>query len=278
MKKIRRKYRASWKNEVASGMSELALYLVIIALAGAIFAIFTRISGSKASFELFIFLSSIAVCLLIGLALAIATVVKNSKKAILERKHKKCFSTVVELYKALTPITDCVSLNEDKGELLIKIDSDELAIYGESLGYRVCLNNKTDAVGVCDKDIYYYALEFLHDNRKDVCALEIYDTQISQIDDTGITYKDDFDRPKYIIFNDCLNDENDTRVGTYDPKASTVSFSIPHARVSVVFRKALARKNKGAPLSGLRCARFRALKDRVESYGYTLTQAESIDK
>lgn len=267
MKKIRRKYRASWKNEVASGMGELALYLVIIALAGVIFAIFTRISGSKASFELFIFLSSIAVCLLIGLALAIATVVKNSKKAILERKHKKCFSTVVELYKALAPITDCVSLNEDKGELLIKIGLDELAIYGESLHYRVCLNNETDAVGVSDKDIYYYALEFLHDKRSDICELEIYDTQIKQIDDTGITYTDDFEREQYIIFNDCISDEYSTHVATYDTEKGTVRFSFSNARVNVVFHSLYTNKSF---LKGGRKARFNALKSLLEINGYTL--------
>lgn len=267
MKKIRRKYRASWKNEVASGMGELALCLVIIALAGAIFAIFTRISGSKASLELFIFLSSIAVCLLIGLALAIATVVKNSKKAILERKHKKCFSTVVELYKALTPITDCVSLNEDKGELLIKIGLDELAIYGESLRYRVCLNNETDAVGVSDKDIYYYALEFLHDKRNDICELEIYDTQIKQIDDTGITYTDDFEREQYIIFNDCISDEYSTHVATYDTEKGTVRFSFSNARVNVVFHSLYTNKSL---LKGGRKARFNALKSLLEINGYTL--------
>ena len=278
IRKTRKKYKSTWKDNFYEALGEMALCVVTFALTIIIAALFPRESVSKLSFEIFLFLAFILICLLGGLVFAVVTVVKSRRKYALEQRHKKCCSTVEELYRALSPVSDSLSLNEDKGELLIKIDSDELAIYGESLGYRVCLNDKTDAVGVCDKDIYYYALEFLHDNRKDVCALEIYDTQISQIDDTGITYKDDFDRSKYIIFNDCLNDENDTRVGTYDPKANTVSFSIPRARVSVVFRKALARKNRGAPLSGLRRARLRALKDRVDSYGYTLTQAESIDK
>lgn len=267
MKRIRKKYKTpAWINQLSDGLVQLLFVFVVIVVAFLIMILLPREAIKDVPFEIFMVVSFLALTLLLGLAFSIIKLFKS------KRKRKVSYMSIRALYNDLKAHVSDIVLKDEYAQITVQYNSDVLDVFAEERGYRTCLNSKADISCIKQCDIYDYVIEFVHERKNNLSELEIFDTDIKSIDDTGITYTDDFEREHYIIFSECAQDSDngDTCVGNLDSSQRSIVFYTPELRIRVSFSAFLSCKHKDRLLSGTRAKRIDELCGKISSYGFSL--------
>lgn len=113
----------------------------------------------------------------------------------LYKVYHRNYQNIMELYDDLSDVVMNISLENNK--IVIHYNSDAYEIKQSPYGYYTYLNGKKESGECEDQDIYFYALEFVHEQIKGITELEVNDTSIIDINNDGITYSDEFDRKHF---------------------------------------------------------------------------------
>ena len=190
---------------------------------------------------------------------------KDNEK--LYKVYHRNYKTIAELYDDLSDAVLNIDLDNDK--ITIRYNADILEIEPCHLGYWTYLNGKREAGVWEDQDIYFYALEFVHEQQKNLTELEINDTSILDFANEGITYVDEFDRKHFVSYVACAEKNPNTScvaerdiTNWYFKFYGTVS-------IKVVFRTLFVSKKRKSFLIGGRTKRFRTLQKAIWDSGYT---------
>ena len=182
----------------------------------------------------------------------------NDNEKLYKVYHRN-YKSIEELYDDLSDAVLNISLEDNK--IIIHYNSDMLEIKPCHLGYHTYLNGKREAGEWEDQDIYFYALEFVHEQQKGLTELEINDTSIIHITNEGITYSDEFDRKHFISFEDCaMNGPTASCVAERDVTKWYFKFYSSSVSIKFVFRSLFVFKKR---------KRFEALRQAIIDSGYT---------
>ena len=182
---------------------------------------------------------------------------KSNEK--LYKVYHRNYKNIEELYDDLSDAILDVSLENNR--IIIHYNSDTLEIEPCHLGYHTYLNGKKESSVWEEQDIYFYALEFVHEQQKGLTELEMNDTRIIQITNEGITYVDEFDRKHFISFVNCaMNGPTESCVAERDITKWYFKFYSSSISIKFVFRGLFAFKKR---------KRFEALRQAIIDSGYT---------
>ncbi len=182
----------------------------------------------------------------------------NDNEKLYKLYHRN-YKNIEELYDDLSDAILNIGLENNK--IIIHYYSDTLEIEPCHFGYRTYLNGKKESGVWEDQDIYFYALEFVHEQQKGLTELEINDTNIIHITNEGITYADEFDRKHFISFEDCaMNGPTASCVAERDITKWYFKFYSSSISIKFVFGGLFAFKKR---------KRFAALRQAIIDSGYT---------
>ena len=182
---------------------------------------------------------------------------KDNEK--LYKVYHRNYKSIEELYDDLSDAILNIGLENNK--IIIRYNSDTLEIEPCQWGYHTYLNGKREAGEWEDQDIYFYALEFVHEQQKGLTELEMNDTSIIQITNEGVTYVDEFDRKHFISFEDCaMNGPTASCVAERDITKWYFKFYSSSISIKFVFRGLFDFKKR---------KRFEALRQAIIDSGYT---------
>ena len=182
----------------------------------------------------------------------------NDNEKLYKLYHRN-YKNIEELYDDLSDAILNIGLENNK--IIIHYNSDTLEIEYCHFGYRTYLKEKRETGVLEHQDIYFYALEFVHEQQKGLTELEMNDTSIIQITNEGITYVDKFDRKHFISFEDCAtNGPTASCVAERDITKWYFKFYSSGISIKFVFRSLFVFK---------RIKRFRALRQAIIDSGYT---------
>lgn len=182
---------------------------------------------------------------------------KDNEK--LYKVYHRNYKSIEELYDDLSDAILNIGLKNNK--IIIRYNSDTLEIEPCQWGYHTYLNGKREADEWEDQDIYFYALEFVHEQQKGLTELEMNDTCIIQITNEGITYADEFGRKHFISFKDCaMNGPTASCVAEREITKWYFKFYSPSISIKFVFRGLFVFKKR---------KRFEALRQAIIDSGYT---------
>ncbi len=186
----------------------------------------------------------------------------------LYKVYHRNYQNISELYDDLSDAALNICLEDDK--ITVHYHSDALDIEPCRGGYCTYLNGEKEPGVWEDQDIYFYALEFVHEQQKGLTELEMNDTSIIHITNEGITYSDEFDRKHFISYEDCaMNGPTATCVAERDITKWYFKFYTSGVSIKFVFRN-LFVFNKGKHfLVGGKSKRFKALQQAIINSGYT---------
>lgn len=191
---------------------------------------------------------------------------KDSEKFY--KVYHRNYKCIEELYDDLSDAVLNIGLENNK--ITIHYNSDTLEIEPCQWGYHTYLNGKRHTGEWEDQDIYFYALEFVHEQEKGLSELEIDDTSIVHITNEGITYSDEFDRKHFISYEDCAkNGPTATCVAERDITKWYFKFYSPNVSIKFVFRSPFVFKKGKRFLVGRKRKRFEALSQAILDSGYT---------
>ncbi|MBQ7347332.1 MAG: hypothetical protein IJW55_05185 [Clostridia bacterium] len=172
------------------------------------------------------------------------------------------------MYDDLSDAVLNISLENNK--IIIHYNSDTLEIESCQWGYHTYLNGKREAGEWEDQDIYFYALEFVHEQQKGLTELEMNDTSIVHIINEGITYSDEFDRKHFISYEDCaMNGPTASCVAERDITKWYFKFYSSSVSIKFMFRSLFVFKKSNSLLVGGKRKRFEALRQAIIDSGYT---------
>lgn len=190
---------------------------------------------------------------------------KNNEK--LYKTYHRNYQGIEELYDDLRDSVLNISLENKR--IILYYNSDTLWIERASWGYNTYFNGKKERGEWEDQDIYFYALEFVHEQAVGISELELNDTSIIALNDRGITYADEFGRTHFIEYAACaLNGPTETCVGERDITKRYFTFYTPGVPTKVLFLNLFVPK-KNHVLFGGRQKRFGAVRQAVFDSGYT---------
>ena len=182
----------------------------------------------------------------------------NDNRKLYKVYHRN-YKSIEELYDDLSNAV--INIDFENNKIIIRYNSDTLEIISSRFGYYTYLNGKREAREWEDQDIYFYALEFVHEQRKDLTELEMNDTSIIKITNEGITYADEFDRKHFISFEDCaMNGPTESCVAERDITKWYFKFYSSSISIKFVFRSLFAFKKR---------KRFEALGQSIIDSGYS---------
>jgi len=188
-----------------------------------------------------------------------------------ENLYKVChrdYQNIMELYDDLSDAVLNIGLGDNK--ITIHYNYDTLEIEPCRWGYYTYLNGKREDVEWEDQDIYFYALEFVHEQRKDLTELEMNDTSILHITNEGITYADEFNRKHFISYESCaMNGPTTSCVAERDITKWYFKFHSSGVSIKFVFRNLFVFKKGNRFLVGGKAKRFRTLRQSIADSGFT---------
>lgn len=191
---------------------------------------------------------------------------KDNEK--LYKIYHRNYKSIEELYDDLSDVVLNIGLKNNK--IIIHYNSDTLEIEPCQWGYRTYLNEKREAGEWEDQDIYFYALEFVHEQQKGLTEFEINDTSIIDVNDRGITYSDEFGRNHFVNYADCsVNGPSKSCVAERDITKWYFKFFTSGVSIKVVFRCMFVLKKRKRFLVGGKRKRFGALQQAIINCGYT---------
>ena len=188
-----------------------------------------------------------------------------------EKLHKvyhRNYQNIAELYDDLSDVTPNVCL--EKNKIAVHYNSDVLEIEPCYGGYHTYLNGKREPGVWEDQDIYFYALEFVHEQQKGLTEFEVNDTSIIDITNEGITYSDQFGREHLVSYVTCAaNGPITSCVAERDITKWYFEFYSSSVSIKFVFRRLFVFKKGKRFLTGRRAKRFRTLQKLITDCGYT---------
>lgn len=191
---------------------------------------------------------------------------KDNEK--LYKVYHRNYKSMEELYDDLSDAVLNISLENNK--IIIHYNSDTLEIEQSQWGYYTYLNGKREVGELENQDIYFYALEFVHEQQKGLTELEMNDTSIVYITNEGITYSDEFDRNHFISFEDCaINGPTASCVAERDITKWYFKFYSSSVSIRFMFRSLFVFKKSKSLLLGGKRKRFEALWQAIINSGYT---------
>ncbi len=191
----------------------------------------------------------------------------NDNEKLYKVYHRN-YKSIEELYDDLSDAVINISFENNK--IIIHYNSDTLEIEPSRWGYYTYLNGKREAGEWEDQDIYFYALEFVHEQQKGLTELEMNDTRIVHITNEGITYFDEFGRNHFISYENCaMNGPTASCVAERDITKWYFKFYSSSVSIKFMFRSLFAFKKGKCFLTGRRVKRFRALQKTIADSGYT---------
>ena len=117
--------------------------------------------------------------------------------------YHRNYNSIEELYDDLKSIIKNIILVNDN--IIINAQNSELKIRFKHYGYITYINGNKEKQSTEDQDIYYVALEFVHDEAF-IEEIGVIDNSIKHINignNGGIWYLDNYNRSHYIDFNTC---------------------------------------------------------------------------
>jgi len=191
----------------------------------------------------------------------------NDNEKLYKVYHRN-YKSIEELYDDLSDAV--INIGFENNKIIIHYNSDTLEIEPSRWGYYTYLNGKREAGEWEDQDIYFYALEFVHEQQKGLTELEMNDTSIVQITNEGITYFDEFGRNHFISYEDCtMNDPTASCVAERDITRWYFKFYSSSVSIKFMFRSLFVFKKGKRFLTGGRAKRFRTLQKLITDCGYT---------
>lgn len=186
----------------------------------------------------------------------------------LYKVYHRNYQNIMELYDDLSDVVMNISLENNK--IVIHYNSDAYEIKHSPYGYYTYLNGKKESGECEDQDIYFYALEFVHEQIKGITELEVNDTSIIDINNDGITYSDEFDRKHFVSYATCVADRPSTScVAERDITKWYFKFYTPSVAIKFVFRTPFVFRKRNHFLLGGKAKRFRILQQAIVDSGYT---------
>ena len=191
---------------------------------------------------------------------------KNSEK--LYKVYHRNYKSIHELFDDLCDAV--LNLCLENNRIIIHYNADTLEIEPCQGGYQTYLNGKREECEWEHQDIYSYALEFVHEQRKDLTEFELNDTSITHITNKGITYSDGLGRKHFISYEDCaMNGSTASCVAERDSTKWCFNFYSSSVPIKVVFRSLFVYKKGERFLVGGKRKRFEALRQAIIDSGYT---------
>ena len=191
----------------------------------------------------------------------------NDNEKLYELYHRN-YKNIEELYDDLSDAV--INIGFENNKIIIRYNSDTLEIEPSRWRYYTYLNGKKEAVEWEDQDIYFYALEFVHEQQKGLTELEMNDTSIVHITNEGITYFDELGRNHFISYEDCtMNGPTASCVAERDITKWYFKFYSSSVSIKFMFRIPFAFKKEKRFLTGGRVKRFRTLQKSIADSGYT---------
>jgi len=191
----------------------------------------------------------------------------NDNEKLYKVYHRN-YKSIEELYDDLSDAV--INIGFENNKIIIHYNSDTLEIEPSRWGYYTYLNGKREAGEWEDQDIYFYALEFVHEQQKGLTELEMNDTSIVHITNEGITYFDEFGRNHFISYEDCtMNDPTASCVAERDITRWYFKFYSSSVSIKFMFRSLFVFKKGKRLLTGGRAKRFRTLQKLITDCGYT---------
>lgn len=177
--------------------------------------------------------------------------------------YHRNYNNIYDLYNDLIDVINDLELEDNFIKIFYR--EDVLKIEHIYYGYITYLNDKKEK-GVCeDQDIYDYAVEFAHNNIKyGIC--EAYDSNILDIDEYGISYKDYYDRIHFIVFSQCCKNwktlhpnGSDNCVGERDIVNYNFTFFTDKIKTRIIFTSLFKSKRR---------KKFLRLQEEIISFGF----------
>lgn len=186
----------------------------------------------------------------------------------LYKVYHRNYNTIEELYEDLSDAVLNIGLENNR--IIIRYNSDVLKIEESKYCYRTYLNNEPEKEEWEDQDIYFYALDFVHEQRKDLTVFERQDTCITDINKKGITYVDELGRNHVIFFSDCAaNGPSKSCVAKRNITKWCFEFYSSGIPIRILFKKSFVFKKGKRFLVGGKAKRFRELQQAISDSGYT---------
>ena len=187
----------------------------------------------------------------------------------LYKVYHRNYQSIWELYDDLRNVVLEICFENNK--IVLHYSSDTLEIEPTCCGeYVTYLNGKREAGEWEDQDIYFYALDFVHEKVKGRSEIEVYDTSIVLLNDCGITYVDEFGRTHLIEYSVCAaNGPSVSCVAERDITKRYFRFYTSGVQIKVVFDALFVFKKGKKALTGGRKERFAALRRAINNSGYT---------
>ena len=191
---------------------------------------------------------------------------KDNEK--LYKVYHRNYQTIEELFDDLSDAVLNIGLENNK--IIIHYNSDILEIELCHGGFRTYVNGQREKGVWEDQDIYFYAIEFVHEQEKGLTELEIYDTSIVDINNNGITYADEFGRRHLVDYADCaVNGPTKSCVAERNVTKWQFKFYNSGTTIKISFKSPIVFKKGNHLLIGGKAKRFRTLEQAIIESGYT---------
>lgn len=182
--------------------------------------------------------------------------------------YHRNYQNIMELYDDLSDAILDIGLKNNR--ITIRYNSDTFEIEPCPGGYHTYLNGKRERGETEDKDIYFYAVEFVHEQRKGLTELEVNDTSIAAVTSDGITYFDEFERKHFVNYATCAgNGPSEHCVADRDITKWYIRFYTPQVPIKFVFSNLFVFKKGNRFLVGGRAKRFITLQQAIVDSRYT---------
>lgn len=189
------------------------------------------------------------------------------------KEYHRNYASIEELYDDLRDVLLHVSL--ENGRIVIPYGKDLWQIEWQNGDYITYLNGKKEKGSCEDQDIYFYALEFAHEQLQNCREIEIVDLQIDAVNGDGFTYVDTWGRTHSVNFAHCasafsaLYPEAMGCIGERDVTKYCYTLYTPGVKTVIRLARFWRFSRKGRLLSGSRKTRFQALEKLIGELRYS---------
>ena len=189
---------------------------------------------------------------------------KDSEK--LYKVYHRNYKSIEELYDDLSDAVINIGLENNK--IIIHYNFDTLEIEPSRWGYYTYLNGKKETGEWEDQDIYFYALEFVHEQQKGLTELEVSDTSIIDVNNEGIVYIDKFGRKHTVSYNFLCGEPNQYILRNRKRRCEMVfKVCTSDVLISFVFVRPFVLKKRNRFLFGSKKKRFKTLQKAIRDGG-----------
>jgi len=189
------------------------------------------------------------------------------------KEFHRNYKNINELYDDLKDKIYDINIINNKININYKEDICEISLTYPY--FNIYINKKKYLTNIEDQDIYYFALDFVHEKQKNLKELIISDIQIINITKDGIYYDDEYNRIHFIDFSICNKNYNQKKninsnsIGERNIKNFSFYFHYYNTNVVIKMYGLYRFKTKKRILYGKKQTRFLTLQKLINEYGYT---------